>query len=119
MRFLADESCDSSVIRALRNEGHDVLSVAESRPGADDELVIEQARTESRVLLTEDKDFGRLFYAAARQMMGVVLRRYPFGARQRLASNVVRLAADRPEALQTSFVVVEPGRIRIGKARQA
>jgi hypothetical protein len=30
MRFLADESCDFAVVRALRAAGHDVLAVAET-----------------------------------------------------------------------------------------
>jgi hypothetical protein len=29
MRFLADESCDFAVVRALRAAGHDVVAVAE------------------------------------------------------------------------------------------
>ena len=34
LRFLADESCDFVVVRALRVEGYDVLAVSESmQPG--------------------------------------------------------------------------------------
>jgi len=29
MRFLADESCDFSVVRTLRSAGHDVAAIAE------------------------------------------------------------------------------------------
>lgn len=58
MRFLADESCDLAIVRALRAAGHDVLGVAEVSQGADDELVIDLAVREERILLTEDKDFG-------------------------------------------------------------
>ncbi len=32
MRFLADESCDFSVVRALRSAGHDVAAIAEVSP---------------------------------------------------------------------------------------
>ena len=31
MPFLADESCDSAVVRALRAQKHDVLAVSEAR----------------------------------------------------------------------------------------
>jgi len=37
MRFLADESCDFGVVRALRAAGHDVVAVAEISPRVDDE----------------------------------------------------------------------------------
>ena len=62
MRFLADESCDFAVVRALRGRGFDVIAISETCPGAEDQRVIGLARKEGRVLLTEDKDFGRLAY---------------------------------------------------------
>jgi hypothetical protein len=33
MRFLADESCDFAIVRALRAAGHDVVAVTERLPG--------------------------------------------------------------------------------------
>ncbi len=54
MRFLADESCDFAVVRALRSAGHDVIAVVEISPRADDEIVIDRAVREDRILLTED-----------------------------------------------------------------
>lgn len=66
MRFLADESCDFAVVRALRAAGHDVRAVAEAMPGGDDEDVIALAARDHRLLLTEDKDFGQLVFAHIR-----------------------------------------------------
>ena len=60
LRFLADESCDFAIVRALRDAGHDVLAVADVSPRAPDPDVIDRAVRDSRVLLTEDKDFGQL-----------------------------------------------------------
>ena len=60
MRFLADESCDFAVVTALRAAGHDVSAVVEISPRAKDVAVLALARSEARVLLTEDKDFGLL-----------------------------------------------------------
>lgn len=58
MRLVADESCDFQIVRWLRSAGHDVKSIAENLAGADDEQVVELARSERRLLITEDKDFG-------------------------------------------------------------
>ena len=91
MRFLADESCDHAVVRALRAAGFDVVAVAEVTPRTSDEAVIERAAREGRVLLTEDKDFGQLVYASARSTAGVILLRFPAGARGSLADGVLRL----------------------------
>jgi len=54
MLFLADESCDFVVVRALRDAGHEVVAVAEVTPRADDNAVLEMARQQQRILLTED-----------------------------------------------------------------
>ena len=43
MRFLADENCDFAVIRALRADGHDVISVSDISPRAEDSEVINLA----------------------------------------------------------------------------
>lgn len=72
MRFLADESCDFSVVKALRSQGFDVLTICEVCPGAKDESVIEMAEKEGHVIGTEDKDFGRWAYFSGAPI-GVVL----------------------------------------------
>jgi predicted nuclease of predicted toxin-antitoxin system len=54
--FLADESCDFAVVRALRTAGHDVVAVAEISRGAEDSSVVDLAVRQRRILLTEDKD---------------------------------------------------------------
>jgi len=115
MRFLADESCDSAVVRALQAAGHDVLAVSESCPGADDELVIDLAAQEKRVLLTEGKDFGRLVHADRRAAGSVVLLRFPARARRQMAKMVVDLAKRHGERLPGKFSVVQPGRVRVSR----
>lgn len=67
MRFLADESCDFAVVRALRKAGHEVSAISEISPAAQDSAVLQLARSETRILLTEDKDFGLLAYAAGQK----------------------------------------------------
>ena len=63
VRLVADENCDFSVVIDLRAAGYDVVSITELMPGADDETVIDFARSERRLLVTEDKDFGQLVFA--------------------------------------------------------
>ena len=113
LTFLADESCDFAVVRALRGAGYDVLAAVETCRGADDEHLIELARRERRVLITEDRDFGRLVYAAGAQRNGVIYLRFPATARGTLCQVVVRLIREHGENLAGAFVVVQPGRIRI------
>ena len=115
MRFLADESCDFGVVRALRAAGHEVTAIVELSPRADDDLVLDRALHDERVLITEDKDFGQLVYADKQASNGVIFIRYPTKLRRRLPQTVVQLVKSRGETLLGCFVVVQPGRIRIGK----
>ena len=115
MRFLADESCDFAVVRVLRAEEHDVTAVAEFVGGADDATVADLSVEEGRVLLTEDKDFGQLVYATGHAHVGVVLIRFPAGARGSLGAAVAAAVRTFGDRLNGAFTVVEPGRIRLGR----
>jgi len=102
MRFLADESCDFRVVRALRAAGHDVTAVIEVATGAADGAVFQMAEREQIIFVTEDRDFGQLVYAGARPACGVILLRFPSTARTALPAMVcrrdheVRRKASRP-----------------------
>jgi len=114
MRFLADESCDSRVVQALRAAGHDVLAVVEASPGAPDASVLEEAHRSGRILLTEDRDFGRLVHAGhGPPGQGVLLLRCPEPFRGRLAPSVVMSVARAGERLRGRFAVWTPGRLRL------
>lgn len=113
MRFLADESCDACMIAALRAQGHDVTAIIEDTPGADDATVIRLAVHASRILITEDKDFGQLVFASSHQHGGVILLRYPFRLRHHIATQLLNLVNTRGESLCRSFTVIEPGHTRI------
>ena len=62
MRVIANENVTGTVIRKLRQQGHDVLSVKESMQGADDRSILQRAEAEQRLIITQDKDFGELAY---------------------------------------------------------
>ena|ERR1051325_2079229 len=112
MRFLADESCDFSVVRALRGEGHDVVAIAEISPREEDDDVRERAVKDDRLLITEDKDFGQLVYADMRSTGGVIFIRFPARTRQNLAEAVFELVKQRGQRLMGCFTVLQPGRVR-------
>jgi predicted nuclease of predicted toxin-antitoxin system len=116
MRFLADESCDFTVVHALRANDHDVLAVYEVTPRAEDSDVIRVAVREKRILLTEDKDFGRLVYSHGQKTLGVIFLRFPTSARKQIAKDVVKLVKQQGEKLVGCFTTIQPGRIRITHA---
>jgi predicted nuclease of predicted toxin-antitoxin system len=114
VRFLANESCDFFVVRALRAVRHDVAAVAELWPRAEDSIVMERAVRGARILITEDKDFGHLVYAKMRKTGGVMLIRFPAGSRGSLVDSVLNVVEARGTRLVGSFTVLQPGRVRTG-----
>jgi predicted nuclease of predicted toxin-antitoxin system len=117
--FLADESCDFSVVRVLRSAGYDVRAIAEIAPQTADDEVIELAASAGRVLLTEDKDFGQLVYAELRASSGVILIRFPASERVALPETVLEAVRELQDRLIGAFVVLTPSRIRIGRDPRA
>jgi predicted nuclease of predicted toxin-antitoxin system len=75
--------------------------------------VIRLAVHEERILLTEDKDFGRLVYSHGQKILGVILLRFPTLVRKQIAKDVVKLVRRQGEKLAGCFITVQPGRIRI------
>lgn len=64
MKFLLDVCTASRALcNALIDAGHDVLSVADGYADAPDDVLLALAHKQGRVLVTEDKDFGKLIFA--------------------------------------------------------
>jgi predicted nuclease of predicted toxin-antitoxin system len=113
MNFFADESVDHPIVERLRDDGHDVLAVAEMAPSIPDETVLAQANQRRDLLLTGDKDFGELVFRQHRVTAGVVLIRLAglsAGAKAGIVSAAIR---DHGAELLHAFTVISPGMVRI------
>ncbi|MBI4305133.1 MAG: DUF5615 family PIN-like protein [Chloroflexi bacterium] len=114
MRFLADESCDIRVAQALRRAGHDVVVIFETARGTPDPEVLEIALKDSRILLTEDRDFGQLVFAGGyRSVPAVLYFRCRQSDRASLPAAIVGLVSRLGPKLERSFVVWTPRRVRV------
>lgn len=114
MNLVADEGVDRPVVERLRQDGHDVVYVAELSPSVADEGVLHQANARrSAVLLTADKDFGELVFRQGLVHSGVVLLRRAGLANATKAEIVAEVCRDRTAELIGAFSVVAPGQVRI------
>jgi len=77
------------MVHALLAAGHEVAKVDDLAPGSEDEPVAAMANAHSSILLTEDRDFGRLVYVLNRGLHGVIYVRWPAHARSRLGPTLV------------------------------
>jgi predicted nuclease of predicted toxin-antitoxin system len=113
MRIIANENIMATVIRELRNRGHDVLWVKESTPGASDEAVLALAQSDQRVVLTHDKDFGELaFRFGLPADCGVLLARPSGDSPQADADQLIAVLESRDD-WQGHFSVISQGRLRM------
>lgn len=75
MKLLADEGVDKPIVDKLRGSGFDVHYIQETNQGAEDEMVLQIANQEARILLTQDKDFGELVNRFKKVHFGIILVR--------------------------------------------
>ena len=112
MKLLADENVPLRTVLALRRSGEDVLAVAEVSPGAGDEDVLRLGRTQGRVIVTFDRDYGELVF---RQRLmppaGVLYLRFVPASPEELAARVIELNASGVQ-LEGWFTTVSGNGIR-------
>lgn len=110
--LLADENVPRAVLDRLRADGWSVAAIAELAQGDSDAQVMARADYDSRVLITQDRDFGELAIARGLPVRGVVLlelERLSLSSQAERASVVL---SERRNALIGFFTVVEPARVR-------
>jgi predicted nuclease of predicted toxin-antitoxin system len=118
VRFLANENVEQPVVDSLRAAGHDVVCVGEVAPGARDEEVLRLANAESRLLLTNDKDFSELVYREGRVSGGIVLLRLETQDGRQKAARLAEILAGVEERLAGHFAVVSEERVRLRPLRR-
>jgi len=106
MRFVADESIDRQTIDRLRRAGYTVWAISETSPGISDNAVFEIANRENAVLLTADRDFGRISW-------GIILVRLAGMTPSRRAELVTEAIRRHEATLPNVFAVISPGAIRL------
>jgi predicted nuclease of predicted toxin-antitoxin system len=115
MRFLADEGVDRSIVEILRKFDFDVHYVIDEIRSLTDDELLHIANTESRILITRDKDFGELVYRLNQPHAGIILIRlegYSTIQRAEIVGNIIQKHANE---FTDAFTVIQPKVIRIRK----
>lgn len=119
MKFLIDQDGYDVTVRFLHDLGHDVVPVAEiGMAQADDTALLETARSQARIFVSRDRDFGNLIYVQALGAGVIYLRILP-STQNAVHSELARVLDEhREDELRQSFVVIEPGRHRFRKVKR-
>lgn len=113
MKFLADENIPIKVCNRLRQEDVDIISILEIAKGAKDEEVISLAKSENRIIITFDKDFGELVFRKRTKVRGVVILRLTPKSPDFIFQKIRALLLNSEITLENNFVIVEEDRIRL------
>ena len=114
MNLLADESVDRQIVERLRQDGHEVLYIAEVEPSISDNAVFDRANEKAALLITGDKDFGELVFREKRLISdGVVLLRLVGLSAEKKAEIVSDAIRENVTKFPQHFSVIAPGKIRI------
>jgi hypothetical protein len=114
LRFLVDQCFPKRLVVGLRDRGHDVSWATEVCDSEEDESVLAMAASEDRIVITEDKGFGRLAVRDRHGTTGVVIAiagEFPGGIDE--AVDAVCSKIDALGGGLIGFVTrVEPSRVR-------
>ena len=72
MKFLVDQCAGRRIARWLKEQQHDVTEVRTMIPDPGDPAILEMAGREGRVLITRDKDFGKLVHRDKQPHAGII-----------------------------------------------
>jgi predicted nuclease of predicted toxin-antitoxin system len=109
-RFLLDQNVPLASAVRLRQAGHDVIQV---QAGESDVAILESARSQARVVVTYDRDFGFLaFRTGAVMPPGIVYFRSQPVVPESTAIDLLAILDTPGVVLEGRLTVVEPGRVR-------
>ena len=118
MKLLANENFPLLAVKALQDLGHDVLWARSDMRGEADDVILQRAQAEDRLVVTFDKDFGELaFRWGLPASCGVILFRLRTQSPDYVRNRVVEILAARADWLG-HFFVVEEHRIRVRPLRK-
>jgi predicted nuclease of predicted toxin-antitoxin system len=111
--FVADEHIPRPSIQMLREAGYDVLSIRETYPSIDDTSIIQIAQAENRLIISCDRDFGKLLFLRQIECgVGIVYLRLGDFSVTEPAEFVMVYLEKAPDIFNGKFSVIDRERIR-------
>ena len=111
--ILADEHISAKMIAAIKAIPLEVITVKEKFRGADDDRIIDFARENDLIIITEDKDFGEWIFAHHLPSTGVIFLRYHFRLTDRMIIQLSVFLKQHSGNLKGKFVTITVDRIRV------
>ncbi len=115
LRFLADMNLSPLTVESLRREGWDIIRVSSLLPvDATDQEILELARREGRVLVTQDLDFSALLALGGHHQPSLLTLRLLVSSPETVTRRLLQVLPQVEEALrQGSAVTVADVTVRV------
>lgn len=117
MKFLVDECTGIWVSKKLTQLGFDSVSVIECMKGASDEEIVRKAIEENRVIVTNDKYFGRL--VGFNKLPGMILLRLSNENIENKVKIVSFILASHSDAILGNVIIVSETKIRVRRIKKS
>lgn len=115
MKFIVDECTGDSAAKWLKMSGYEVYSVYTENKGAEDEWILEKAIKENWIVITNDKDFGKLVFKRGKGHRGVIFLRLQRESTENKIETIKKVLEKCRERLSDSFIVASEDFVRISK----
>lgn len=112
-KLLLDENIGSIVANTLRKEGYDTKTIFEKARGIKDRQVLARALREGRILITLDKDFGKLVFLSSEKHLGILFLRMRKESPDRIIFLLLAVLSRYGNHLQNKFTTVSEDKVRM------
>ncbi|MDP2753719.1 MAG: DUF5615 family PIN-like protein [Nitrospirota bacterium] len=115
LNFLVDVGVGKKVEEWLKENGYDVKTVRSIDPKAKDTEILKIAISESRMVITMDKDFGELVFKSGKSHAGVLILRMEDANGNEKAEIIRKILHEYEDKMKNRFCVFQDGRLRISR----
>jgi predicted nuclease of predicted toxin-antitoxin system len=115
LKFLVDVGVGKKVEEWLKENRYDVKTVRSIDPKAKDTEILKIAISESRMVITMDKDFGELVFKSGKSHAGVLILRIEDANGNEKVELIKKILHEYEDKMQNRFCVFKDGRLRISR----
>lgn len=113
LKIVFDESVDFRLVKRIISAGYEGISIIKNHSGVSDKEVLNIARNNNAIIITEDKDFGELIFSYKENKTGIVLLRYNAKDIDKIFESIIITFKKHNESLYKKFTVISPIKIRV------
>jgi len=112
-KLLLDENIGYKVLLLLRKTGYDTTGIIEDSSGVKNITVLKVALKQKRVLVTLDRDFGKLVFSKSKKHFGILFLRLEKESPELIFSVIQRVISQYGSKLHNQFTTATEYSVRI------